>query len=175
VNPDNLMSLIMISSMLPQPQLMQGTDLAKQTKLTEAETDANHALDLIGKLPKQPSETDDQFKKRKDAIASEPHAALGMVHLQKATMTLSGGMDPDELAKAAQDFKASVDLTERPAPENYYRLGEIYADENKIDDAIGAFSKASEIGQGNPIQQYADTQITALKKRQAQAKPPVAK
>jgi tetratricopeptide (TPR) repeat protein len=172
LNPDNLMSLIAISSMLPQPRLMQGSDLDKEKKLTEAETDANHALDLIGKLPKQPNETDDQFKKRKDNISSEPHAALGMVHLQKARMALTGGMDPDELAKAAQDFKASVDLTDRPAPQNYFRLGEIYTHQNKIDDAIRAFSKASELGQGTGIQQFADSQIEALKKRQAQAKPP---
>ena len=172
LNPDNLMSLIAISSMLPQPRLMQGSDLDKEKKLTEAETDANHALDLIGKLPKQPNETDDQFKKRKDNISSEPHAALGMVHLQKARMALTGGMDPDELAKAAQDFKASVDLTDRPAPQNYFRLGEIYTHQNKIDDAIRAFSKASELGQGTGIKQFADSQIEALKKRQAQAKPP---
>ncbi len=172
LNPDNLMSLIAISSMLPQPKLMQGNDLDKEKKLTEAETDANHALDLIGKLPKQPNETDDQFKKRKDHISSELHGALGMVHLQKATMALTGGMDPDELAKAARDFKASVDLTDRPAPQNYFRLGEIYTHQNKIDDAIGAFSKASELGQGTGIQQFADSQIEALKKRQAQAKPP---
>lgn len=174
LNPDNLMSLIILAGMLPQPQLMQGSDLDKQKKLTDAETDASRALQLIEKLPKLANETDDQFKKRKDSIASEPHGALGMIHLQRSTMTLTGGMDPDELTKAAQEFKQSVDLSEHPAPQNYYRLGEVYTHENKLDDAIAAFSKASEIGQGSGIQQYADQQIAELKKKQALAKPPAA-
>jgi tetratricopeptide (TPR) repeat protein len=174
LNPDNLMSLIILAGMLPQPQLMQGSDLDKQKKLADAEADASHALKLIDTIPKQPNETDDQLKKRKDIIASEPHGALGMIHLQRATMTITGGMDPDELTKAAQEFKQSVDLTDRPSPQNYYRLGEVYAHENKLDDAIAAFSKASEIGQGSGIQEYADRQIEELKKRQAQAKPPAA-
>src|SRR5579859_325888 len=174
LNPDNLMSLILLAGMLPQPQLMQGSDLDKQKKLTDAEADASHALHLIDKIPKLANETDDQFKKRKDSLASEAHGALGMIHLQRATMTLTGGMDADELAKAAQEFKQAVVLTDHPTPQNYYRLGEVYAHENKLDDAIAAFSKASEIGQGSGIQQIADQQIEELKKRQAQAKPPAA-
>ncbi len=142
-----------------------------EKKLTEAETDANRALQLIEKLPKQGTETDGQLKKRKDSIASEPHGSLGMIHLQRASLTLTGGMDADELNKAAQEFKQSVDLTEHPAPQNYYRLGEVYANENKLDEAIAAFSKASEVGQGSGIQEYADKQIETLKKKQAQAKP----
>ena len=171
LNADNLLSLIIMSEMLPQPQLMQGNELDKQKKLTEAETDANRALQLIEKLPKQGTETDGQLKKRKDSIASEPHGSLGMIHLQRASLTLTGGMDADELNKAAQEFKQSVDLTEHPAPQNYYRLGEVYANENKLDEAIAAFSKASEVGQGSGIQEYADKQIETLKKKQAQAKP----
>lgn len=170
---DNLVSLITLALILPQPQLMQGNELDKQKKLTEAEADANHALELIGKLPKQPEETDDQYKKRQGEISSEPHSALGMIHLQRSTMvSLSGGMDPDELAKSATEYLAAVSITDRPQPEDYYRLGEVYENQNKIDDAITAFSKASEIGQGSGIQAYADKQIELLKKKQAEAKPP---
>jgi len=174
LNPNNLMSLIILAGMLPQPQLMQGSDLDKQKKLTDAEADASRALQLIDKIPKMANETDDQLKKRKDNIASEPHGALGMIHLQRATMTLTGSMDTDELTKAAQEFKQSVDLTDHPTPQNYYRLGEVYSHENKLDEAIAAFSKASEIGQGSGIQQYADRQIEELKKKQAQTKPSAA-
>lgn len=168
LNGDNLMTLIILSSMLPQPQLMSGGDLDKQKKLAEAEADANHALEIIEKMPKQQNETDDALKKRKDTFSSGPHSALGMIHLQRATMGLSG-MDQDELTKAAQEYKKSVDL--HPAPEDYYRLGEVYEHQNKIDDALAAFSKASELGQGSGIQQFADTKIEELKKRQWQAKP----
>jgi len=172
LNGDNIVSLITLALILPQPQLMQGNELDKQKKLTEAESDANRALELIGKLPKQPTETDEQYKKRQGEISSEPHSALGMIHLQRSTMvSLSGGMDADELAKSAQEYQAAVSLTDRPQPEDYYRLGEVYANQNKLDDAIAAFSKSSEVGRGTGIQAYADKQVDALKKRQAEAKP----
>ena len=172
LNADNLASLMMLASVLPLPQVTRGTDLEKQKKLDEAEADAKHALELIDqdKVPRQPNETDDAYKKRKNAIASEPHASLGMVHLQRATMGL-GGLDPEELNKAAQEFKQSVEMTDRPQPEHYYRLGEVYKHQKKVDDAIAAFSKASELAQGTPLQQFADTQIEELKKSQTQAKP----
>lgn len=172
LNGDNLNSLLLLARMLPQPQLMQGSDIDKQKRLDETETDAKHALDLINQnvIPKQPNETDDAYTKRKNAIASEPHGSLGMVHLQRATMGLTG-LDQDELTKAAQEFKQSVEMTDRPQPEYYYRLGEAYKHQKKIDDAIAAFSKASELSQGTGLQQYADKQVEELKKMQTPAKP----
>lgn len=173
LNADNLVSLITLALILPQPQLMQGNELDKQKKLTEAESNANHALELINKLPKQPTETDEQYKKRLGEISSEPHSALGMIHLQRSTMvSLSGGMDADELTKSAQEYQTAVSVTDRPQPEDYYRLGEVYENQNKLDEAIAAFSKASEVGRGTGIQPYADKQVDALKKKQAEAKPP---
>lgn len=171
---DNLLALIIMSSVLPQPQLMNGSDTEKQRKLTEAETDATQALQLIDKIPKLPNEADDAYKKRKDGIATEPHSALGMVHLQRALMGLQG-VDKEELDKAVTEFKKSVELTDRPAPQNYYRLGEVYAHEDKLDEAIAAFSKASELSQGSGLQAYADKQVEELKKKQAQSKPPATK
>jgi hypothetical protein len=43
--------------------------------------------------------------------------------------------------------------------------------EGKLDDAIAAFTKASELGQGTMIKQYADDRIAELKKRKAQSAP----
>jgi tetratricopeptide (TPR) repeat protein len=170
LNPDNLMSLIITSTLLPTPQGLKNAGMDKDKRLTEAETDANKALDLIQKLPKQPNEADDAFNKRKSALAADLHSALGMVHLQRSLEGLAGP-DTGELSKAEQEYKAAV-ATDKPNPQDYYRLGETYARENKIDDAITAFSKASELGQGTGIDQYANQQIAELKKRKAQAGAP---
>lgn len=173
LNGDNLVSLIMLALILPQPQMMQGNELDKEKKLAEAETDANHALAVIERIPKQPNETDEAFKKRKGEVSSEPHSALGMIHLQRSTMvSVTGGMDADELSKSANEYQQAITVTDRPQPEDYFRLGEVYENQNKIDDAIAAFSKASELGQGSGIQSFADRQIEALKKKQEAAKPP---
>jgi tetratricopeptide (TPR) repeat protein len=169
-NPNNLRSLLLMSGMLPQPQEMQGSDADKEKKLNDAEADANKALQLIPDL-KQPKLTPDQLTQAKATLTSQTHASLGMVHLQRATMGLTG-TDQQELAKAEQEFKTAVTGTAKPSPEDYFRLGEIYQMQNKIDDAIDAFTQCSKLAQGGPLQSYADKQLDSLKKKKAQTPPP---
>ena len=170
-NPNNLRSLLTLATMLPQPQDLQGSDADKEKKLTDAEADANKALELIPTLKQPPNQTPEQFDQVKASLASQVHASLGMVHLQRAMEGLTGA-DPAELAKAEQEYKAAVTGTKQPNPEDYFRLGEVYENEKKIDEAIDAFSQASKLGQGTPIQTYADQQVDKLKKAKAQAPPP---
>jgi tetratricopeptide (TPR) repeat protein len=169
-NPNNLRSLLTLAAMLPQPQDLQGSDADKEKKLADAETYANKALQLIADL-KQPNLTPDKLTQLKATLTSQVHASLGMVHLQRAMGGLTAA-DPEELAKAEQEYKAAVTGTTQPNPEDYFRLGEVYENEKKIDEAIDAFSQASKLGQGTPIQSYADQQVDKLKKQKAQAPPP---
>lgn len=164
---DNLLTLIIMASMLPQPQLMKGGEGDKEKKLAQAESYANEALQLIDRLPKQPNETDQDLQKRKAQIAREPHSALGLVHLQRSGMGLQGP-DKDELAKAEQEYQMAVSLGDRPNPQDYYRLGEAREQERKWDGAVEAFTKASELGQGTVIKTYADQRIADINKKKAQ-------
>jgi tetratricopeptide (TPR) repeat protein len=166
LKPDNLMCLIMSLGMLPQPQYLNNHPADRDKILQEAMSEANRALQLIAQLPKQPNEADADYQKRLAQVASPVHGSLGMVHLDLGSEAL-GGPDKDELAKAEQEFKTAV-ATDRPDPTDYYRMGEAYKMEGKLDDAIGAFTKASEIGQGTMIKAYADRQVEELKKRKAQ-------
>jgi tetratricopeptide (TPR) repeat protein len=163
---DNLMCLIMSLGMLPQPQYLNNHEADRDKILQEAESEAGRALQLISQIPKQPNETDADLQTRLARVASPVHASLGMVHLDLASEALAGP-DKDELAKAEQEFKTAV-TTDRPDPTDYYRLGEVYKLEGKLDDAIGAFTKASEIGQATMIKAYADRQVEELKRRKAQ-------
>lgn len=169
-NPNNLRSLLTMAAMLPQPQDLQGSDADKEKKLSDAEADANKALQLIADL-KQPNLTPDKLTQLRANLTSQVHASLGMVHLQRAMGGLTGA-DPAELAKAEQEYKAAVTGTAQPNPEDCFRLGEVYENEKKIDEAIDAFTQASKLGQGTPIQTYADQQVEKLKKEKAQAPPP---
>ncbi len=166
---DNLASLILVSAMLPQPQALKGSDLDKGKQLSEAEQYANQALQLIDQLPKQPNETDEALQKRKNQVSSEPHSALGMVHLQRSTMTLTAN-DPEELAKAAEEYKKAVSLAEPPNGQDYYRLGEAEAKLDKLDEALDAFTRAEEFEPR--LKPYADPVIEKLKKKQAETKQP---
>jgi tetratricopeptide (TPR) repeat protein len=167
LNPDNLMGLALSIGMLPQPQYLNNHPADRDKILEEAESEANRALQLIPQVPKQPNETDADYQKRLAEIASEVHGPLGMIHLDRASGGLAGP-DKAELAKAEQEFQTAVTTSSHPDPRDYYRMGEAYEMDGKLDDAIQAFTKASELGQGTMIKTYADQQIERLKKRKAQ-------
>jgi hypothetical protein len=61
-----------------------------------------------------------------------------------------------------------VSTTGHPDSRDYYRMGEAYGLEGKLDDAIQAFTKAGELGQATVIKTYAYEQIAQLKKRKPQ-------
>ncbi|MGD0128694.1 MAG: hypothetical protein ABSF46_25335 [Terriglobia bacterium] len=166
LNGDNLMSLVLNIGMSPQPQYLNNHKAEQEKILQDAETHAAHALELIAKLPKQPNEADADYQKRLAEIASQVHGPLGMVHLELANQGLSGP-DKTELEKAEQEFNLAITNSGHPDPRDYYRLGETFRMDGKIDDAIQAFTKAGDLGQGTLIKTYADQQIAELKKAKA--------
>ena len=171
-NPDNLQSLVIMAGLLPQPQVLKGSDADKEKQLNDAEADGNRALQQIPNLKPQGTQTAEQVAQLKAGLSGQVHAALGMVHLQRAMLGALAGPDPQELAKAETEYKAAVSGSSQPNAEDYYRLGEVYQHENKLDDAIDAFSKTSQLAQGSPLQGIADKQVQDLKARKAQSPPP---
>jgi tetratricopeptide (TPR) repeat protein len=153
-DPDNVFSLVMVALALPQPRMLQGSPEEAAQRLSLAETYANRALKLIDRLPARTNESPEQLQKQKGALASDAHAALGMVY-----------MDRDESQKAVEELKTAVSLTQTPNPQLYFRLGEVYENEGKNNEAFEAFTKASELGHGTVLQQYADQRIAKLKKK----------
>jgi tetratricopeptide (TPR) repeat protein len=164
---DNMRTLLLMASILPRPQVAQGADAEK--RLSEAEADANKVLKMVPQLAKPPNQTDDQFQQAKSAVNAEAHSALGMVHLQRASQGLTGP-DADELSKAEKEYQAAVSVP-NPNAEDYFRLGETYKMHNKTDEAIEAFTKASQLSQGSPLQTYAEQNLKAMKEKKAQATP----
>jgi tetratricopeptide (TPR) repeat protein len=171
MNPNNLACLIMRAEMLPQPQYLNNHAAEREKILQEAESESKHALELIAQIPKQPNEADADYQKRLASTAAQVHGALGMVHLEMALASLAG-VDKAELAKAEQEFTAAVTTTDRPEPQDYFRMGEAYGMDGKLDDAIQAFGKASELGQGTMIKTIADQRLEEMKKRKAQGSAP---
>jgi len=171
LKPDNLMSLMLSIAMLPQPQYLNTHPADRAKILQEAESEAKRALEIIPKIPKQPNETDADYQQRQTELASEVHGPLGMIHLDLAADALAGP-DKAELAKAEQEFNTAVTTSSRPSPNDYYRLGEAYRLDGKWDEAIQAFTKASELGQGSVVKTYADQQISEVKKLKAQSPTP---
>jgi tetratricopeptide (TPR) repeat protein len=169
-NPDNILSLVMKAGILPAPQMLKGGDDVKTKRLADADAAATRALTLIDQIPRNPGETDEMLAKRKAMLGAGAHAALGLVHLQRAWMGLEGP-DKDELAKAEQEYRTAVTSVDNPAPEDYYRLGETLNIENKVPQALAAFMKAAELSVGLPLKAYADQRIEELKKKFPQVQP----
>ncbi len=162
LKPNNLLSLMIVGSVLPQPQELQGSDVDKVQRLNEAEQDDKEALQIISQLPQEPNETPAAYANRKAAVASGVYAALGLVYFQRAEMGLTGP-DPQELAKAEKYYLNAVNAEPTPNPADYYRLAEVYEAEGKTPQAIDAFTKAAQAAQGSPIQTMAQQQIQRLK------------
>ena len=167
LKPDNLMSLFLRAAVLPLPQYLNNHPADRGKLVQEAESDAHRALQLIQHIPKQPNEADRDYQKRLAGIASGVYGALGTVHLARASEALTGP-DKTDLAKAEQELKIAVSTTDRPSPQDYFRLGEACAMDGKLDDAIQSFKYAGQLGQGTLIETYADRQIALLIKRKAQ-------
>ena len=72
---------------------------------------------------------------------------------------------------AEQEYRTAVTSIDNPAPEDCYRLGETLLIENKLPQALAAFTKASELGTGTALKQYADQRIAQLKEKNPQLQP----
>lgn len=167
---DNLMSLMMVTLVIPTPQFINLHQADEEQQLTLAETYAQEAFKAIDNLKNQPNESDAAFAKRKAQANSSLHSSMGMIHLDRAQLGLTG-LDKEELAKAEKEYKLAISLTDQPEPSDYYRLGEALRLQGKLDDSIAAFTKCSELSQGR-LKQFADDQVERLKKAKAQSAAP---
>jgi tetratricopeptide (TPR) repeat protein len=161
---DNFSTLIMMTKILPLPQSIEN-DPNPDTKLDEAEKDGHKALELMDTIKKGPNETDEDFQARKNIYLENIHSGLAMVHLQRAMEGLAG-IDQEELGKAESEYRQAISASASPNAEDYFRLGEVCGFENKVDDAIQAYTKASQLSTDNPaLKNLADQRVSDLKRK----------
>jgi tetratricopeptide (TPR) repeat protein len=163
---DNLMGLLIVAYTIPTPQFVKLHDADEEKQLAKADGYCQDALKAIQALPKSPNESDADFAKRKATYTSNVHSDLGMIHLDRAQLGLMG-LDKDELVKAQEEYKLAISLVDKPEANDYYRLGDSYRLEAKFDDAITAYTKASELSP--TIKPYADKQVQMCKALKAQS------
>lgn len=152
LDPDNVFSLVLEAMILPQPRMLQGTPVENDEKLTKAESCANRAIELAEEMPAERLETDEQLRRQQGSVISDAHGSLGMVYLHR-----------EDFPKAQEEFKTAISSATTPNPTNYYRLGEAYEFEGKIDQAIDAFQHAADLGQGTGLKSFADKKLAELK------------
>lgn len=164
LKPDNLNALMLMADILPQPQAMRDA-MDPDKQLDQAEADAQKAIELINAQQKQPSESEEDFQTRKANYLETMHSSLGLIHFQRAMISLAG-VDKSELAKAENEYNQAVTITKDPDAQDFFRLGEVYAHENKIPEAIDAFNQCAKLSASNPnLQALAQQKIQELKSK----------
>jgi tetratricopeptide (TPR) repeat protein len=169
LKPDNLMALLTATHVIPQPRYIRSHQADEDKVLAKAMAYSKDAEKGVGELKKQPNEMDEAFANRKAEYMCDLYADRGMIHMDLAQLGLMS-VDKDELAKSIEDYNKAVSCTQ-PLASDYYRLGEANSMMGKTDDAIAAFSRASELGQGI-IKQMADQKVATLKASKAGATAP---
>jgi len=167
---DNILSLGMIAACIPTQQYLDLHRADQEKQLARAENYVQDAFKGMDALKKPLNESDEAFAQQKANFIADLHADLGAIHLGRARLGLLS-LDLDEVAKALSEYKLAISTAQQPDPRAYYRLGDCYRILGKWDDAIAAYTKASELGQG-VLKQLADGQIAAIKKAKATAGAP---
>jgi len=101
-DPDNLDALSYLSFVFPF--IFKGDDPDATTKLSRAESDAKHGLEVLAKLQKPPNVAEDQFNQAVKARRSVFNSAIGFVALQRkdyasalAALKLAGEDNPSDV------------------------------------------------------------------------------
>ncbi|HVN03293.1 MAG TPA: hypothetical protein VMT86_02680 [Bryobacteraceae bacterium] len=151
-----------------EAMLMLATDIAQHTKefdldreqkLAQVEKYATTALELLKDAPKPNTQlTDDQWAGAKKDFATQAHAAMGM-----------GAMARKKYDVAESEFKIAIGGTDRPDPGIIVRLGRVYSDEGKYDDAIAQYDKVMAMQDISPaFRQIAQAErVRAFQKKNA--------
>jgi tetratricopeptide (TPR) repeat protein len=137
-------------------------DLDREEKLAQVEKYAKTAEVLLKDAPKPNSNrTDDQWTAARKDFAAEAHAALG-----------TGAMARKKYDVAESEFKLAIDGAEKPDPANMVRLGKVYSDDGKYDDAIAQFDKVMAMPDINvQVRQVAQAERVRTIQKKGPAKP----
>jgi len=121
VYPDDVLSLLVISSWIPERAT--DNDPQRDVKLKEAAEAAKKLLEVVATLQKPADQTDEQWNVQVKELNGRPHAALGFIELLRKNYP---GAE-EELEKAVSYMPAE--------PTFYYRLGLAYTYDKKYDAA----------------------------------------
>jgi tetratricopeptide (TPR) repeat protein len=157
MNPDNVDVLALLAMVIPRRT--NTTALDADQRLTKAENYGKKAIVLIPALPKPSTVTEEDFTKAKNEKLSMCHSGLGFIYYLRG-----------KYLDSATELTESTKLTAAPDPADFFVLGAAYEQAKKLDDAVAAYGKCSEIP--GPIQaRCKQSQDAAKKKAAAQPKP----
>ena len=139
-------------------------DLDKEEKLAKVDKWANAAIEAAKTMPKPRADIpDDKWEGAKKDLQAQAYAALGMSAAVRKK-------NDDAIA----NYKKAIEVASSPDSTVWVRLGQVYLDAGKYDDATAAFDKALSDTTAPPqVKSIAqDKKAEAAKKKAAGTKPP---
>jgi tetratricopeptide (TPR) repeat protein len=126
-------------------------------KLDKAEADERHALDVISKMEKPPSLTDQQFDQFKTGESAVAHSGLGLVYFRR-----------EHYAESAKELQNAIQSEANPDPTDLLILGADFENLGRFKEAADAFNRCAQMAGGmqDRCKQYA----SSAGKQAAQAK-----
>jgi tetratricopeptide (TPR) repeat protein len=132
MNPDEVDVLTSVGWVIPHQ--INADDAGAARRLSMAEADEKHALDVLAKMPKPKSLSDEQFATVKAQKARQAHSALGLVYFRRGDYANS----VNELQQATQGTNG-VDETD------VFILGVDLQRLNRHSEAASAFTRCSQM------------------------------
>lgn len=146
-DPKNYMAMLLLASGIAQRT--QEFDLDREEKLGRVEKYARTAMDIVKAAPKpNPQLTDEQWAQAKGTFNSQAHEALAMAAMARKNNDA-----------AIAEFKIAVESSNPPDPATQARLGRVYNEAKRYDDAIAILEKVIATPDIDPrIRQFAQAE-----------------
>lgn len=132
LNPDDPSVLVIIGWVIPHT--LNTKDPNASDDLDKSEKYEKHAIEVIGKMPKPASMTDEEFSQTKTTLLSQAHSGLGLDYFRRQQSEDSA----KELQQATQSEAA-------PDPTDFFVLGLDLQSLNRFGEAADAFNRCGQI------------------------------
>jgi len=130
--PDDVNMLTLSGWVIPRAFTPSDPDGDK--KLDKAESQSRHALDVLGKMQKPSTFTDEQFTQFKTSETAVAHSGIGMVHFRR-----------EEYEVSAKELQTAVAGETKPDQTDLFVLGADYENLGQHKEAADAFNRCAEI------------------------------
>jgi tetratricopeptide (TPR) repeat protein len=142
--PDDVHLLALSGWVIPRAFTPDEPDADK--KLDKAESEERHALDVIGKMEKPATFTDEQFAQFKTGESAVAHSGLGLVYFRR-----------ERYDESAKELQMAIPGEANPDPTDLFILGGDFENLSRFKEAADAFNRCAQIAGGmqDRCKQYA--------------------
>lgn len=133
--PDDVHMLALSGWVIPRAFTPDDPDGDK--KLDKAESQSQHALDILSKMDKPTTFTDQQFTQYKSGEAAEAHSGLGLAYFRQ-----------EKYEESAKELQAAVAGETKADQTDLFVLGADYENLGQHKEAADAFSRCAQIAGG---------------------------